>query len=127
MREIKFRAWDKKKKNVFLVNDIEWGKTDEIIYVCGNGFEFCVRNIELMQFTGLFDKNGKAIYEGDVLEMLYSCHPSNKHTKSIEVVEWGINGWNWSLGDEAKVSGSIKNIEVIGNIYENPELLEDKK
>jgi hypothetical protein len=74
---------------------------------------------EVMQFTGLLEKNGKEIFEGDILRV--HSH-DNDHDGQLMAVEWGHLGWavkskNWySLTDHDKFS-------VVGNIYENPGLL----
>lgn len=79
---------------------------------------------EIMQFTGLVDKNGKEIYEGDIFKTR-TRKTTNALVKYVE--EWGRymacarqyeNGRNFVEG-----AGVFKNREVIGNIYENPELL----
>jgi len=106
-REIKFRAWDKEEKQ-FTAMSLEgiFAFYDE-----GNG-----DRLELMQYTGLKDKNGKEIYEGDIISRI-GCGLS-------KVVEWRETkkyaGFN--IGNEYKYG-----IEVIGNIYSNPELLKDEK
>lgn len=94
MREIKFRAWDG--------GEIVYNSEPEYMgYALFGGF-----NGEVMQFTGLLDKNGKEIYEGDIVI---------GENKVLFVVEWWERG-QWSIA-------GFKDIEVIGNIYENPDLL----
>jgi len=132
MREIKFRAWEEKGKDMIyshrgnFVMEFD-GKCSFIEW--GHDYFKPMPNLILMQFTGLKDKNGKEIYEGDIIQCLYSCLPTEKkHTKEIMVVEWDKENcrFNWFLSySEGKLSGAIKNIEVIGNIYENPELLKE--
>jgi YopX protein. len=84
---------------------------------------FLQKDYSVMQFTGLTDKNGKEIYEGDVL----------KRYGEIAVVEWNndqcgfmpLNNYNHCCGREGDWSGDGGDIEVVGNIYENPELLDN--
>jgi uncharacterized phage protein (TIGR01671 family) len=118
-REIKFRAWDKDCK--------EWVKQTGNPYVfpfegivamtcSGNGCGYISKEdysgyYELSQFTGLHDKNGKEIYEGDIIEW---CHKR-------QVVKATAGGWNPFIAD-MQTDGSW-HYEVIGNLYENPELL----
>jgi hypothetical protein len=107
MREIKFRAWDGKRMSI----DVSLCHEG-----CGNW-----KDEQLMQYTGLKDKNGKEIYEGDVLKW---------ENDAIGKVEWLHDGFvvyfpNWNRAHR-RLFGS-KKMEVIGNIYENPELLTPQK
>jgi hypothetical protein len=74
---------------------------------------------EIMQFTGLFDKNGLEIYEGDVIKSFLG---------RVAVVEWEKEGrfLGFTVGSERKIIyiNREPKVEIIGNIYENPELLE---
>jgi len=114
MREIKFRCWDKN------TNKMSVSETLESIILGAETFNQ-YGDLELMQFTGLLDKSGKEIYEGDIVRI------SDDH---IEEVKW-VDETNW-VGEKCPVNGFVnhssiykKPIEVIGNIYENKELLED--
>ena len=122
MREIKFRVWDTSKK-YFSVDRMLVFVLEDII---GNPHHReIVRSPDLyplMQYTGLKDKNGKEIYEGDIYitdiirrigEKIGVEMPVSSEKKQI--VEWQRCGFS-PIEDEER-------IEIIGNIYENPELL----
>ncbi len=131
MREIKFRAWNNREKVMSLLRGFDFLIKQAIIN-CPNeksktaisSWDYKDKEIKLMQFTGLQDKNGKDIYEGDIV--IYQYIFEDKES-TFEIV-WNVdrNGFYaedeenmWCLEKELK-----KNFEVIGNIYENPELLE---
>lgn len=106
MREIKFRAWDAVKK-IWLHFDISQNPE----YWSGK-----IKDCPLQQYTGLKDKNGKEIYEGDILG------GKNAFGRDVRAtVEWGKIGWEAHEDNELNLQW--KEWEVIGNIYENPELL----
>lgn len=127
-REIKFRIWDG-DQIVYPIKDSELAFVDGSIpkfNVWSQGGEHLYEVIvkELMQFTGLLDKNGKEIYEGDILH-------NTEHGHKF-IIQWGISGesyagWagNW-LGKDfisPLFNSPLENCEVIGNIYVNPDLL----
>lgn len=100
MREIKFRAWDKEKKIMF-----NWSFTEQGLYP--QDF-FNNDNYQVMQYTGVNDKNGKEIYEGDIVEYGNKL----KVYKKSEVknnAPWAFSPW-WD--------DYVFEPEVIGNIYE---------
>lgn len=126
MREIKFRAWFVYGKN--MVYDLE------LIY---QRYVDNIGGFKWMQFTGLKDKNGKEIYEGDILQFsnrrewfrldlfLKNKEEQNEILNNLKeypferrIIEMP-NSYEWMLDDEIQ-----RYWEVIGNIYENKELLE---
>ena len=126
MREIKFRAWVKEKKAIFEVILIDY-VTKKVTYLLERvGHLLSIRDakfndIEFMQYTGLKDKNNKEIYEGDIF------HIGSK--KILYVVEWidcGLKGRQIKNISWIGLDYWKDDIEVIGNIYENPELMEDE-
>lgn len=108
MRQIKFRAWDKVHKTMLG----EFGNGTAEVAAIGINQAMSAYliddNWEIMQYTGLKDKNGVEIYEGDIVKF------SDKHYE-IYYMNGCFIGCNLA-GDENKY------YEVIGNIYENPEL-----
>lgn len=114
----KFRAWDKGLESMIPVEmiDFEYGMIN--VNAAWRTFE----EIELMQSTGLKDKNGVEIFEGDVLTSnVQPCKMVNPIKDGYGVVRFE-NGM-FKLGAISLVT-FISKMEVIGNIYENPELLE---
>lgn len=133
-RLLKFRAWDIKRKKMFYrkLFEMNWYTTEKNTETGSNcwgaisgGQE---RFMQVMQYTGLKDKNGKEIYKGDIV----ICHPALKEDiarekgKSYQVV---YEAPSWML--KTKKDGSFaqggngwwNTLEVIGNIYEHPDLL----
>ena len=134
MREIKFRAWDAEENKFwyFTLQEIlerrmsYRGSWDDKILRC-----------EKTQYIGLNDKNGKEIYEKDIV--VFDCYsyeePENTYTGEIIYSNgnscFSLSGYDeWSKVEYVplcEIGGSYTTIiEVIGNIHENPELLEDK-
>jgi uncharacterized phage protein (TIGR01671 family) len=117
-REIKFRAWST-KYNRFL--DCETSQFQHYIHGYSNPVDRNLnhKTITIQQFTGLLDENGKEIYEGDILQYTLS------NSEFIGVVEWQNYGWviqDFEYDSADTICGAYK-ASIIGNIFENPELL----
>jgi len=125
MREIKFRAFEKTENLLIGVKTFYFPYKSVLL---DDGEEYYFDEVELMQYTGLNDKNGVCIFEGDIVS-LADCEPSlykivwweNNFKYGIEYI--GNDTTNWK--EESLEEFSSKLIEVIGNIYENKELLDD--
>jgi len=125
MKEIKFRVWDVFGKNMRKVSKVCFGDDGSALTISvepekhARLFESFVDGESgiLMQFTGLADKNGKEIYEGDIV----------KDDNSTFKVEWEFAKWHFQRINGAyqypSEYSTASRMEIIGNIYENPELL----
>ena len=127
----KFRAWLKNDKEMINVDEIHWylGKFEFI----GDGITFqrLADEVELMQSTGLFDRNGKEIFEGDIVQFEDCYEVSDFLYINTGIIEWCQGGFHVTNRDsvlmEDLLDGDSLDVIIIGNIYENPELLEVKK
>lgn len=124
---LKFRAWDKETQTMLDVSLIDFKKS----VLIGEHWEFGETNfinfdeIELMQSTGLFDKNGREIFEGDILK-------NNKYITSV-FYENGAYCVKFRRTPNTTVTMNVISFiekyktRIVGNIYENPELLEEEE
>lgn len=142
-REIKFRIWCEKKKKMYepfgLAEYMSYNEqAQDDMQPAGS------ENRHLLQYTGLKDKNGKEIYEGDIIHRIYIETITEKNKKDAEnyykrkfkmgekfddgfisEVKWIKNGW--SFGKVGMFESDFKDIIIIGNTYENPELITNKE
>lgn len=141
-RKIKFRAWDKIDKKMKNVDHIEFLDPEFYDYDCVVGFNIMKRtastpdyppetiqdilwrnspDCEIMQSTGREDKNNKEIYEGDILKGLFRC-------PELVYVKWDYYQWSFCDPKTNRYYNDITHWDlgsgIVGNIYENPELIE---
>jgi uncharacterized phage protein (TIGR01671 family) len=107
MREIKFRAWDMTTGLM-----IDWGMVRQLQFASLDG-----HYLKFMQYTGLSDKNGVEIYGGDIV----------RYKDGIAAIEFNVTEGSWYASNDNANLRYIVDFggEVIGNIYQNPELLKD--
>lgn len=119
MRELKFRAWDRLDKEFTHNIDclLDMSVAERVFALDDEGGELIIE-----QCTGLKDKNGKDIYEGDIVQI-------DDHILGDFEVVWHNLGWKIkrSVGFETLSVHKSEDIVVIGNIHENPELLKKEK
>ena len=122
MRELEFRAWLKDEKKMIDVKAIDWDDKGNVIsvnYPEGKSYSgYGSDNIEFIQYTGLKDKNGVKIFEGDIIriyggEKMFGYYEFDQ----VKVIK--------ELEDLVMLSNLDCEVEVIGNIYENTELLNE--
>ncbi|HEP3486137.1 TPA: hypothetical protein VCN34_000970 [Streptococcus pyogenes] len=119
----KFRAWDKLRKRISVVDRIYFDTEGVQLRDDGGLYWRCFRKVILMQSTGLFDKNGTEIFEGDALKN--NDYPNQtficKHSRlQASFQAESLNGLlTLSLWKDEE-----RDWQVLGNIYENPELVE---
>lgn len=113
MREIKFRVWDSTPGYELMTATVSLADIEK-------GFNVSGKNRTVMQWTGLTDRNGVEIYEGDILRVFvkpYYSSEERKSSKDLKVVEWNAATLGWNM---RPIQGRY---EVIGNIWENGDLL----
>jgi len=128
MRTVKFRAWyhNGTDKTVGTMQHGVAVKNNEAEVLDTDGTKKWSNCVELMQFTGLYDRLGREIYEGDIVKIMYHYDSYGKNEfeeyRNYKVTWWEDQG-SWMMeGAKETFSGAAES-EVIGNMFENPELL----
>lgn len=149
-REIKFRAWDGKKiHNVEQIDFRDMKVFYGTVTIDGDNIPYWNKAVKLMEFTGLKDKNGKEIYEGDIVE--FDDSSEDEYGAEYDILNKAVvvfNDGRWELDDfqelgtpVTSVIGFMNNdmnqedwhlfiseeLTIVGNIYENPELLKETR
>ena len=121
MREIKFRCWDKEKK-VFVKGMLCFGYDDFKWVLLNDNYEQILwsYNGELSQYTGLLDKQGVKIYEGDIAKV-HSYSVTGLGKVGFNKGSFVFNKFEYPT---SQVLHSFSEIEIVGNVFENSELLE---
>ena len=145
MREIKFRAWDGKRLRADIL--VQYGKAyyeqnsddDACVEVCADGKKewyyrdwatYKEKDWTLEQYTGLKDSNGTEIYEGDIVKVRDDWELFGFMAGEIRPIVFKAGGFRLALAKGRASNNALghwledgKDVEVIGNIHENPELL----
>ncbi len=128
MRDIKFRVWDNERNAMLNSKSVDIDFFEGKIEITSDTIRYDevytdeIKDFELMQYTGVKDKNNKEIYEGDIITI--TLDTGNAITGSV-----GMNNGQWSIKCYDRYYPLVSiwyemQPEVIGNIYENSELLE---
>ena len=124
MRDIKFRAYNPRDKKMHCdITGFEFFGDGNMSGVFIDGIFFLIEEVELMQYTGLKDKNGKEIYEGDIILIDKENQIKGQVKYSEKYAGFIITNTN-SIADEAENLSDYIEVEILGNIYDNPDLLE---
>ncbi|HDD3992324.1 TPA: hypothetical protein PVM76_000970 [Staphylococcus aureus] len=125
---LKFKAWDKDKKVMSIIDEIDFNSGYILISTGYKSFD----EVKLLQYTGLKDKNNTEIYDGDIAEFKY---PHDKRFKEIGVITHSAEKACFVIKmirdtiQEFELYRGVANsyLKVIGNKFDNPELLEESE
>ena len=133
MREMKFRFWDT-KENKWMVDGMTETNIYDFAFKSGMYWNFITKaealeRVIVEQYTGLKDKNGKEIYEGDDVDVSMSFEGGTLPHRGVIVYDntFGAFGTKNDAGVTLLHNHCLHTLEIIGNIHQNPELLEKSK
>ena len=126
----KFRLWNRITSQLHIVDGLYFDAREAEYVDDDNVLRFVgFKNIDLMQSTGLKDKNGKEIFEGDIAQFEDCYTETDFLYVNTGIVEWSQGSFTITNRDsvlmEDLLDGDVLDVEIIGNVYENPELLEE--
>ena len=117
MKDIKFRAWDKLKKHMYY--NVQNMYCDSKLRDCLGDILLVPTKSEVMKYIGITDDKDDEIYEGDIV-----AFETTDNIRGVGYVKWEYQKAMFLIdGDDITFFDDIKNILVLGNIYEKPELL----
>ena len=127
----KYRAWDSWRKRMSVVDRIYIDTEGVRLYDDFGEYWRDFRDVTLMQSTGLFDEKGVEIFEGDIVQFEDCYEVSDFLYINTGIIEWCQGGFHVTNRDsvsmEDLLDGDVLDVTIIGNIYENKDILEDNK
>lgn len=130
-RTVKFEAWVKSQGVMYTVRTIRFDEQGVMMLYLSDrqGRESergllidQLNEVILREYTGINDRHGKPIYEGDILHVRFGRHRVEVRWKTLGFAFWNLGTQQWQL----LYASDLKQIEVIGNRYEHPELLNEE-
>lgn len=117
MRDIKFKVWDKINNKMYdYGSDEACELLEEGVDFMGMSFLSCQPNVIWLQYTGIEDKDGKSIYEGDIINRINSY---DKKLSENYIITWSEKYLSWYAEGFGTLFDIGNDIKIIGNIYEN--------
>ena len=127
-RKIKFRAWSYEDEKMYYSPEMhDWDGFDAWLRLDCEDNDIGEGSVKLMQYTGLKDKNGKEIYEGDIVKYRYRYDKKTEKEEYENEVMWNDEFAGFEpfviYDNDCCYYVDLKTVAIFGNIYENPELV----